>query len=109
MVSPVFQATFQRSGETSVMVPPASVSVGSAMLSVVTLSSTSTVVGAIDAGDAEGDVGVAQRRRDLLDQVTDEEVGIGLQAQLDVEGIVGEVRFRQRELAGRLEIVVQPL
>ena len=107
MVSPVFQATFQRSGETSVMVPPASVSVGSAMLSVVTLPSTSTVAARSTPVTPKVTSVVAERCGDLLDQGDGRGVGVGLQAQLDVEGIVGDVRFGERELAGRLEIVVQ--
>ena len=109
MLSPVFQATFQGVGETSVMVPPASVSVGSAMLSVVTLPSTSTVAARSSPVTPKVTRSLPSEAATCSIRVTDEEVGIGLQAQLDVEGIVGDIRFRQREFAGRLEIVVQPV
>ena len=68
MLSPVFQATLKSVGETSVMVPPASVSVGSAMLSVVALPSTSTVAGWPSPVDAKVTSVGAERGRDLGDE-----------------------------------------
>ena len=89
------------------MVPPASVSVGSAHAEAWCVAVDQHVAGAAESGTPKVTRSLPSETATCVMSVTDDDVGVRLQAQLDVEGIAGDIRLREREFAGRLEIIVQ--